>query len=166
MRERARETKNMHRARALPLSCPRCKCIADAQCSLHVLSPAPHPAAAAHKQTIIQRKVSSTVQIARQVAAQTGKSPPPVYPFAWECYRNATTLLTLEHLEVELLSPYNAGADGVVVWGYLGQCVGNQETTSLPTRVSARGPRWGGDLSRGAVHVACCSRFLLTCAPY
>ena len=44
----------------------------------------------------------------------------PVYPFGWECYHNGSTLLTREDAVVDFLLPYNAGADGLVIWGDAG----------------------------------------------
>ena len=49
--------------------------------------------------------------------ADAGGPRVPVYPFAWQCYHNGSTLLSYDDLQSEIIEPYNAGADGVVVWG-------------------------------------------------
>jgi hypothetical protein len=54
----------------------------------------------------------------------------PVYPFAWECYEHHEALndtkpfLTHVDAAMELLSPYNAGADGLIIWGATVQAQG------------------------------------------
>jgi hypothetical protein len=40
-----------------------------------------------------------------------------VYPFAWEAYHNGSTLLTHADAIIDFLSPFNSGADGLVIWG-------------------------------------------------
>jgi hypothetical protein len=70
-----------------------------------------------------RQRVTSTVSLAVATAegiAAPGAKRLPVYPFAWECYHNGSALLTKEDLAIDLTAPYNAGADGVIVWGYTG----------------------------------------------
>eukprot|EP00035_Acanthoeca_spectabilis_P001287 m.79000 g.79000 ORF g.79000 m.79000 type:complete len:436 (-) comp10769_c0_seq1:129-1436(-) len=69
------------------------------------------------------QRVNTTVGVAVEVAAmmaEAGQRPIPVYPFAWECYHNASTLLTPKDLATDLTQPYFAGADGVIIWGWTG----------------------------------------------
>ena len=43
-----------------------------------------------------------------------------VAPRWWGVDHNGSTLLTHDDAVIDMLSPYNAGADGLVVWGYTG----------------------------------------------
>jgi hypothetical protein len=82
--------------------------------------------------------VNATIEIsiaAAAMAASSGSSSIPVYPFAWECYHNGTTRLSHTDLEIDVVAPYNAGADGLVVWGYTGgndgiSCQGGSQMTN------------------------------------
>ena len=52
-------------------------------------------------------------------------APAPASRVRLTCVRrsadhNGSTLLTHEDAVIDMLSPYNAGADGLVVWGYTG----------------------------------------------
>ena len=65
-------------------------------------------------------RINQTVAVAvlaAEAAAAGETKRIPVYPFAWECYHNGSTLLTPADLEIEMTKPYNAGADGLVIWG-------------------------------------------------
>ena len=53
-------------------------------------------------------------------AVGSGKPRRPVYPFGWECYHNGSTLITREDAIIDFLTPYNEGADGLVIWGDAG----------------------------------------------
>ena len=55
--------------------------------------------------------------LAAEAAAGGSKRRIPVYPFAWECYHNGSTLLSPTDLKIDMINPYNSGADGLVVWG-------------------------------------------------
>lgn len=64
--------------------------------------------------------VAQSVALAKAVfATQPGRArPPPVYPFASEVCRAAgPPILPQEDLRASLVSPYAAGASGVVIWG-------------------------------------------------
>ena len=87
------------------------------------LNAAPAPEAAR------ARLLNDTVEIAIAAAEMVREAEGgvarrmPVYPFAWECYGHHQALndsrpfLTNTDAVMELLSPYNVGADGLVVWG-------------------------------------------------
>lgn len=103
------------------------------------------PAPEATRQFRVNATTEIGVAAAVMVAGGKGKKRIPVYPFAWECCEcsivlaapasasrvrltcvgrgadhNGSTLLTHEDAVIDMLSPYNAGADGLVVWGYTG----------------------------------------------
>eukprot|EP00040_Diaphanoeca_grandis_P013058 m.66052 g.66052 ORF g.66052 m.66052 type:complete len:440 (+) comp23635_c0_seq3:116-1435(+) len=67
----------------------------------------------------ISATVGIAVEVAQMFAASGGKRI-PVYPFAWECYHNSTTLLTNSDLTIDITEPYTYGADGVIIWGWTG----------------------------------------------
>ena len=86
------------------------------------------PASAEERRATVLAQVGGAVNASIRLAAGGGPRV-PVYPFAWQCYHNGTTLLSYDDLQSELIEPYNAGADGVVVWGcepppdlFLGAC--------------------------------------------
>lgn len=62
---------------------------------------------------------NATVAGAAAVAAQLRSEglDVPVLPFSWECLHSGASLLNRSQLELELLAPYNMGADGLVIWG-------------------------------------------------
>jgi hypothetical protein len=75
------------------------------------------PASAEQRRAVVRSKVAAAVNTSARLAAPGGPRI-PVYPFAWECYHNGSTLLSYADLQTEIIEPYNAGASGVVVWGY------------------------------------------------
>ena len=87
-------------------------------------TPASDPARALYAHDVNQT-VEVAVAVAEMVRVAAGGAARrmPVYPFAWECYGHHTArndsspFLTRADAVVELLSPYNAGADGLIVWG-------------------------------------------------
>ena len=113
-----------------PTPANRAQGLADARKMLPVweasgaLFPSIYMSEAPTSEATRQYRVNATTEIgvaaAVMVAGGKGKKRIPVYPFAWECYHNGSTLLTHEDAVIDMLSPYNAGADGLVVWGYTG----------------------------------------------
>jgi hyaluronoglucosaminidase len=75
------------------------------------------PASAEQRRAAVLSTVAAAVNTSEHLAASGGPRI-PVYPFAWECYHNGSTLLSDADLQSEIIEPYNAGASGVVVWGY------------------------------------------------
>ena len=77
------------------------------------------PATAAQ---LVQETVELSVAMAAEAAAggSAGQIRKQVYPFAWECWHNGSTLLDREDAITDLLTPYNHGADGLVIWGDAG----------------------------------------------
>jgi hypothetical protein len=83
-------------------------------------APAPDPV----RKHRLTQTVEVAVAVAEMVRATEGTARRmPVYPFAWECYEHHTAnndsspFLTHTDAVIELLSPYDAGADGLIVWG-------------------------------------------------
>ena len=82
--------------------------------------PSIYLSAAPNNHSARRHRVSSIVSLGAATAklvANAGRRRLPVYPFAWESYHNGSTLLTRDDAITELLSPYNSGADGLVIWG-------------------------------------------------
>ena len=75
------------------------------------------PSTEATRRQRVSAIVGLSVATAEMVAGGKGRPRLPVYPFAWESYHNGSQLLTADDATIELLSPYNAGADGLIVWG-------------------------------------------------
>ena len=94
--------------------------------------------------TEAERQYQIAAQIKVTQAARASRlndshlSPLPIYPFAWECssFHNGDALLGMEDLRTELLLPYAAGSDGLVVWGYSGGAEGGPAASSGPQRAS------------------------------
>ena len=79
--------------------------------------PAPPNATAA---AVRQFRVNATVELGLAAAQMVNGTRRPVYPFGWEMYQNGGVgagLLDPVDLTTDLLAPYNAGADGLIVWG-------------------------------------------------
>ena len=76
-------------------------------------------------------RINATVAIARAAAATVTAigARPAVLPFVWEAYSNGSSLLSHSDLSLELLSPYDYGADGLVIWGY-SSAVANADSTA------------------------------------
>ena len=74
------------------------------------------PASAEQRRATVLSHVAAEVNASARLA-DAGGPRVPVYPFAWQCYHNGSTLLSYDDLQSEIIEPYNAGADGVVVWG-------------------------------------------------
>eukprot|EP01050_Picozoa_sp_SAG11_P013716 SAG11_NODE_1622_length_4561_cov_2.741820_1_plen_1115_part_00 len=68
---------------------------------------------------VVQQTVELSLAMATE-AAGPGQRRKQVYPFAWECWHNGSTLLDQKDAILDFLSPYNYGADGLVVWGDAG----------------------------------------------
>ena len=85
------------------------------------LFPSVYMSAAASNDSARQHRIRSTVELsvatAELVAGGKGRPRLPVYPFAWEAYHNGSTLLTHADAIIDFLSPFNSGADGLVIWG-------------------------------------------------
>ena len=60
--------------------------------------------------------VRSAVNISRQLEAD-GLPRPLVLPIGWQYYPSRVSTLDASDLASELLSPYNSGADGLILWG-------------------------------------------------
>ena len=60
--------------------------------------------------------VRSAVNISRQLEAD-GLPRPLVLPVGWQYYPSRVSTLDASDLASELLSPYNSGADGLILWG-------------------------------------------------
>ena len=58
--------------------------------------------------------VQQTVLLSKKVGERADRPPVYMYPFAWNKYHNATTLLSLEDAATEFVLPKGAGADGLV----------------------------------------------------
>eukprot|EP01052_Picozoa_sp_SAG31_P028821 SAG31_NODE_2814_length_5047_cov_3.149555_5_plen_493_part_00 len=73
---------------------------------------------AAHEQRRLEVAsiVSSAVNISRQLEAD-GLPRPVVYPVGWQYYPSRVSKLDPTDLASELLTPYNYGADGLILWG-------------------------------------------------
>lgn len=68
-------------------------------------------------------RVNATVEVGLAAARMVSGTRKPVYPFGWEMYQSGgigASLLDPVDLMNNLLAPYNAGADGVIVWGSVG----------------------------------------------
>jgi hypothetical protein len=101
-------------------------------------------------------RVNATVHIgvaAAKMVARTGAQTLLVFPFAWECYSNGSALLTSTDLAIELLSPYNAGASGIVVWGF----TGDSSRTHGPTYYDYIRTSTGPLVARFQKHVSECA---------
>eukprot|EP01052_Picozoa_sp_SAG31_P046334 SAG31_NODE_8818_length_1382_cov_1.386594_1_plen_369_part_00 len=75
------------------------------------------PATTEQRRATVLSQVTAAVNASARLAAGGGQRRVPVFPFAWECYHNGSTLLSYDDLQSEIIGPYEAGADGVVVWG-------------------------------------------------
>ena len=64
----------------------------------------------------IANTVATAVNISRQLEAD-GLPRPAVLPVAWQYYPSGGPRLDRSDLASELLEPYNAGADGLILWG-------------------------------------------------
>ena len=65
------------------------------------------PASAEERRATVLAQVGGAVNASIRLAAGGGPRV-PVYPFAWQCYHNGTTLLSYDDLQSELIEPYNA----------------------------------------------------------
>jgi hypothetical protein len=86
---------------------------------LYLYGAAPSNSSAIHQtnRLSIGAIVADAVNISRMLEAD-GLSRPHVLPVAWQMYPSHTTeFLDPSDLATELLSPYNHGADGVILWG-------------------------------------------------
>lgn len=93
------------------------------------LFPSVYLNAAPAPEAIRAHRLNATVEVAIAAAEMVREAEGgaarrmPVYPFAWECYEQHEALngskpfLTHFDATMELISPYNEGADGLVVWG-------------------------------------------------
>ena len=99
-----------------PTPASRPRALADARKMLPVwqasgaLFPSIYLSDAATPDPVRQFRVNATVEIAKSAAEMVAAADPnakrlPVYPFAWECYHNGTTLLTHEDAVIDLISP-------------------------------------------------------------
>ena len=86
-------------------------------------APSPESTRAQRLNTTVAVAVAAAEMVCEAEGAADNRRM-PVYPFAWECYehyfaRNDSRRAFLRHTDavMELLSPYNAGANGLVIWG-------------------------------------------------
>ena len=86
---------------------------------IYLYSDGPTNSSTAHaaRRQGIGATVAQAVKVSRQLQAD-GLPRPPVLPFAWQRYPSgAKAMLDTADLASELLGPYNAGADGLILWG-------------------------------------------------